>query len=185
MLNKNIQKNFQQREQTYIHRNIKSYSPRMTDLLTSNFSDIANISSKNTVSNTKQSSSLVPTRTTFNSNGNRNSNCNNNNNSNSKNQHVQVRDDSINETDQSNKKPDITSGQGIGGKKKRKLFHYLIMILNKIIPLPCQLQKNVSIITITTVMMTSLIRNSLPISFIPVTISIAIAITIAIVLKKC
>ena len=159
----------------------------MTDLLTSNFSDIANISSKNAVSNTKQYSSLVLTRTTFNSNGNRNSNrnSNSNSNSNSKNQHVQVRDDSINETDQSNKKPDITSGQGIGGKKKRKLFHYLIMILNKIIPLPCQLQENVSIITITTVMMTSLIRNSLPISFIPVTISIAIAITIAIVLKKC
>ena len=79
----------------------------MTDLITSNFSDIANISSKNAVSNTKQSSSLVPTRTIFNSNGNRN----NHSNSNSNNQNVKVKDDSIKETDQSNTKVDITIGQ--------------------------------------------------------------------------
>ena len=91
----------------------------MTDLLTTNFSDIANISSKNTVSNTKQSSSLV--------NGNRNSNRNSHNNSNSTNQNVKLRDDSIKETDQSNTKADITIGQGIVDKQTTKavsLFNY-------------------------------------------------------------
>ena len=104
-------KDFKQREQPYIQRNTKSYHLHMTDLLTSNFSDIANISSKNAVSNMKQSSSLVPTRTTFNRNGNRNSNRNSDNNSNSTNQNVKLRDDSIKETDQSNTKVDITIGQ--------------------------------------------------------------------------
>ena len=99
----------------------------MTDLLTSNFSDIANISSKDVVSNTKQSSSLVPTRTTFNSNGNRNSNRNSQNNCNSTNQNVKVRDDNIKEIDQSNTKADITTGQGIVGKQTTNdvsLFNY-------------------------------------------------------------
>ena len=67
--------------------------------------------------------------------------------------------------------------------KQRTMFHYLIMILNKIIQLQCQPRSNVSII-ITMVMMTSLIRNSHPIAFIPVTISIAIAIAIAIAQKN-
>ena len=97
----------------------------MTDLLTSNFSDIANISSKNAVSNTKQSSSLVPTRTTFNRNGNRNSNRNSHNNSNSTNQNVKLRDDSIKETDQSNTKADITIGQGIVDKQTTKAVSLL------------------------------------------------------------
>ena len=92
----------------------------MTDLLTSNFSDIANISSKTAVSHAKQSSSLVPTCTTSNSNGKCNSNSNNHINSNSNTQNVKVRDDSIKETDQSNKKVDITTGQGIVGKQKNE-----------------------------------------------------------------
>ena len=127
MLKKIYTKDFKQREQPYIQRNTKSYPPHMTDLLTSNFSDIADISSKNTVSNTKQSSSLVPTRTTFNRNGNRNSNRNSHNNSNSTNENVKLRDDSIKETDQSNTKADITIGQGIVGKQTTKavsLFNY-------------------------------------------------------------
>ena len=100
---------FKQREQKSIPYNTKSYSPRMTDLLPSNFSDIADISSKNAVSKMKQSSRLVPTRATFNSTSNRN------------NQNVKVRDDSIKETDQSNKKVDNTTCQGIVGKPKKKV----------------------------------------------------------------
>ena len=103
----------------------------MTDLLSSNFSDIADISSKPTIS-TKHSSSLVHTRNTFNSNSNRNSNSNNNNNnnnnSNSNNKNIKVIDARIKEIDQANPKINNTTGQGVVGKIKKKkvgfLFNY-------------------------------------------------------------
>ena len=103
----------------------------MTDLITSNFSDIANISSKNAVSNTKQSSSLVSTRITFNSNGNRNSNRNSHSNNNSKTQNGKVRDENIKKTDQSNTKADITTGQGIVGTQKTKFISLFIYDLKQ------------------------------------------------------
>ena len=90
----------------------------MTDLITSNFSDIANILSKNAVSNTKQSSSLVATRTTFNSNGNRNNNSNSNSNSNSTKKYVNVINAKFQAIDQVNQTVDNSKGQGIIGKNK-------------------------------------------------------------------
>ena len=83
----------------------------MTDLLPSHLSDIADISSKNAVSITKQSSSLVPTRNTFNSK------------SNSNNHSVKVRDDSIKETDQSNQKVDNTTGRSGHGAANKEIYN--------------------------------------------------------------
>ena len=119
---KKYTKDLKQREQPYTQRNTNSYPPNMTDLLTSNFSDNANISSKDAVSTTKQSSSLVPTRTIFNSNGNRNSNRNSHNNCNSTNQNVKVRDDSIKETDQSNKKQILLQVRALWVNKNESCF---------------------------------------------------------------
>ena len=88
----------------------------------------------------------------------------------------------IKEIDQSNQKVDNTTGQGIVGKpKKKEAFHYLRLVLSKILPLPYQTQQNISII-ITNMMMLiiSLIRNMFQDKFITATITIALAIAIAI-----
>ena len=82
----------------------------MTDLLPSNFLDIAYILSKTDVSNTKQSSSLVYPRNNFNSNSNSNSN----------NKNVKVINETIKQIDQSYQNIDNTTGQGIVGTQKKK-----------------------------------------------------------------
>ena len=133
----------------------------MTDLLSSNFSDIVDISSKPTVS-TEKSSSLVHTRNTFNSNIN--SNNNNNNNSNSNNKNIKVIGARIKEIDQANPKINNTTGQGIVDKAKKKKIGFLFNYDPKQdISASVSKSAKVSIILTTMMMMTFLIRNSLPV----------------------